>query len=123
MDFLNGADLIFSVGIPDCGCILKNRSNKGFVRCFLCFLVTNLELAREKAKCLVGFVGNGVDMGASCHVVLDVDTKVLCSGDVFNGISKTSSKIRCLIFLPLAGDVQCSAFLGDKSSWTIASPR
>ena len=87
LDFLNGADFIFSVGIPDCGCILKTRSNKGFVRSFLCLLVADLEVAPEKAKCFVGFVGNGVDMGASCHVVLDVDTKVLCSGDVFNGIS------------------------------------
>ena len=110
MDFLNGADLIFSVGIPDCGCILKYRSNKGFVRCFLRLPVADLEVAPEEAKCLVGFVGNGVDMGAPFHVVLDVDPKVLCSGDVFNGMSMQF--ILCLFFLPLAGDIQCGAFWG-----------
>ena len=60
MDFLIGADLIFSVGIPDCGCILKTRSNKGFVRSFLCLLVADLEVAPKEAKYLVGFVGVGV---------------------------------------------------------------
>ena len=35
LDFLNGADFIFSVGIPDCGCIVKYRSNKGFVQFLL----------------------------------------------------------------------------------------
>ena len=114
LDFLNGADLIYSVGIPHCGCILKNRSNKGFVRCFLCFLVTNLEVAREEAKCLVGFVGNGVDMGASCHVVLDVDTKVLCGGDVFSGMSM--QLIFRLFFHPLTVTFSAVHFGGDESS-------
>ena len=62
LDVINGADLIFSVGIPDCGCILKTRSNKGFVDSFLCLLVADLEVAPEEAECLVGFVGDGVDM-------------------------------------------------------------
>ena len=84
MELIN---LIFSAGIPDCGCILKYRSNKGLVYSFLCLLVADLEVAPEEAKCLVGFVGNGVDMGAPVLVVLGVDTKVLCGGDVFNGMS------------------------------------
>ena len=87
LDFLNGANLIFSVGFPDCVCILKTRSNKGFVRSFLCLLVADFEAAPEEAKCPVGFVFDGVDMGAPVHVVLDFDTKVLCGGDVFNGMS------------------------------------
>ena len=78
---------IFSVGFPDCVCILKTRSNKGFVRSFLCLLVADFEAAPEEAKCPVGFVFDGVDMGAPVHVVLDFDTKVLCGGDVFNGMS------------------------------------
>ena len=81
MDFFNGADFIFSEGIPDCGCILKYRSNKGFVESLLCLFVADLEIAPEEAKCLVGFVGDDVDMGAPVHVVLNVDTKVLCVGD------------------------------------------
>ena len=86
MDFLNGADLIFSVGTLDCGCILKYRSNKGFVCSFLCLLVANLEVAPEE-KCLTGFVGDGVDTVTPFHVVLDIDTKLLCGGVVFNGMS------------------------------------
>ena len=89
MDFLTGADLIFSVGVPDCGCILKYRSNKGFVCSFLCLLVADLEVAPEEAKCLVGSVGNGVDIDAPFHVVLDVDPKVLCGGNVFSGLSSS----------------------------------
>ena len=87
LNFLNGANLIFSVGFPDCGCILEYQSNKDFVHSLLCLLGANREVAPEEAKCLVGFVGNGVDMGAPVLVVLGVDTKVLCGGDVFNGMS------------------------------------
>ena len=70
-----------------CGCILKYRSNKGFVHSFLCLLFADLEAAPEEAKCVVGFVGNGVNIGAPYHVVLDVDSKVLCGSDVCNGMS------------------------------------
>ena len=71
---------MFSVLTPDCGCILKYRSNNGFVRTFLCLLVADLEVALEEAKCLVGFVGDGVDKGAPFHVVLDVNNKIFCDG-------------------------------------------
>ena len=63
------------------------------MRSFLCLLVADLELAPEEAKCLVGFVGDGVDMDASFHVVPDVDTKVLCGEDVFSGMSMQLSLI------------------------------
>ena len=33
--------LIFSVWVPDSGCVLKDRSNKVFVRGFFCLLVLN----------------------------------------------------------------------------------
>ena len=69
LDFLHGADLIFSVGIPDCDCIPKYQSNKGFVCNFFCLFVADLKVAPEEAKCLVGFVGDGVDMGAPFHAV------------------------------------------------------
>ena len=35
LNILSCADLTFSVRVPNCGCILKNRSNKGFVYNFL----------------------------------------------------------------------------------------
>ena len=54
---------------------------------FLCLLVADLEVAPKEARCFVGFVGKGVDMDAPFRVVLDVDTKVLCGGDVFNVMS------------------------------------
>ena len=54
---------------------------------FLCLLVADLAVAPEETKCLVGSVGNGVDMVVPFHVVLGVDTKVLCGGDVFDGMS------------------------------------
>ena len=79
---------------------------------FFCLLVADLEVALEEAKCLVGFVDNGVNMGAPFHVVLDVDTRVLCCGDVFNGMSM---QLICLFFLLLADDTQCGAFLGMKA--------
>ena len=49
MDFLNGSDLIFSVGIPNCGCIVKTWSNKSFEHSFLCLLVADLDVAPEAA--------------------------------------------------------------------------
>ena len=87
LDFLNGADLIFSVGIPDCGCILKYRSNKDFVRSFLCLLVADLEVAPEEAKCPPGFAGGGISVSAPFHVSLNVDNQASCGADVFKGKS------------------------------------
>ena len=74
------------------------RTIKGFISSFLfClfffsfflsfFLVADLKVAPEEAKCVAGFVGNGVDMDVPFPVVLDADTKVLCGGDVSNGMS------------------------------------
>ena len=68
---------------------------------FFCLLVADLEVALEEAKCLVGFVDNGVNMGAPFHVVLDVDTEVLCGGDVFNSMS--IQLISCLFFSSACG--------------------
>ena len=45
---------------------------------FLCLLVAGLEVAPEEAECLVGFVGDGVDTCAAFHVILDVDSEVIC---------------------------------------------
>ena len=52
-------------------------------------LAANPEVAPEDAKCLVGIVGDGVEMGTPFHVILDVDTKVCdtYSVDVLKGLS------------------------------------
>ena len=52
-------------------------------------LAANPEVAPEDAKCLVGIVGDGVDIGTPFHVILDVDTKVCdtYSVDVLKGLS------------------------------------
>ena len=68
---------IFSVGFPDCVCILKTRSNKGFVRSFLCLLVADFEAAPEEAKCPVGFVDKGVDMDAHVNIICTSQSKVM----------------------------------------------
>ena len=54
---------------------------------FFVFLFPIMRLCRRESRCLVVCVGDGVDMGAPFHVVVDVDIKVLCAGDVFNGMS------------------------------------
>ena len=55
--------------------------------CVQFHLVDNPEVAPEDAKCLVGIVGDGVDMGTPFHVILDVDTKLSSSADVFKDLS------------------------------------
>ena len=76
------------------------RPNKSFVRSFLSLLIADLEAAPKEANCLVGFVGNGVDMRVPFHVVLEIDTKVLCGGDVFNGMPM---QLICLLLLLCLG--------------------
>ena len=87
MGFLNGADLILSVRILDRGCTLNYRSNTGFISSSLCLVIADLGVAPEEANRLVGFVGNGVDMGAPFHIIVDVYNKILFGDDVFNGMS------------------------------------
>ena len=41
------------------------------------------EVVPEEAECLVSFVGDGVPF----HVILDVDTKLSSSADVFKDLS------------------------------------
>ena len=50
-----------------------------------CLLVTDLEVVLEEAKCLIGFVGSGMDMGTPVHVIQDVGTKVCYGADGFKG--------------------------------------
>ena len=57
---------------------------QGLCTQFPLFLFADLEVAPEEAKCLVG---DGVDMGTPFNVVLGVDTKLLCGGDIFNSMS------------------------------------
>ena len=87
LDLLNGANLIFSVGVPNCVCILKEQSNTGFEHSFLCLLVADLEVVPEEATCPDGLVGDGVDISTQFHVILDVNTKVFCGADVLKGVS------------------------------------
>ena len=56
-----------------CGCIRRDRANKGLVHSFLCLLVAGLKLAPEKTECLIGFVGDSIDVGTSVHVIVDDD--------------------------------------------------
>ena len=63
----------------------------------------------EEAKCLVGFVGGGVDMGTPFHVIVDVHTRVCCSADVFKGVSVWL--VCCLFLLLLVSSIQQGAVL------------
>ena len=87
MDLLKSLNIIGSLGVLDCGYILKERVNKGFVHSFLCLLVVDFEVAPDKAKGIAGFLDDGINMGIPLHIVLYGDAKVLCGVDVFQGLS------------------------------------
>ena len=54
---------------------------------FFVFLFPIMRLCRRESRCLVVCVGDGVDMGAPFHIIVDVYNKILFGDDVFNGMS------------------------------------